>query len=75
MPIDQSRVGNVAARLMENLENKYGDDAEIKSVLLLVTVEHSDGTQDTVEIAPSEGISRHEGMGILELVKQSFLNG
>jgi hypothetical protein len=75
MPVDQSKVGNVAARLMGNLENKYGDDAEIKTVLLLVAVEHSAGTQDTIEFSASEGVSRQEGVGMLEIIKHSLLNG
>lgn len=75
MAIDQTSIGNVAARLMENLESKYGDDAEIKTVLLLVAVEHSAGTQDTIEFSVSEGVSKQEGVGILEIIKHSLLNG
>jgi len=73
--IEPSEVGNVAARLMDTLEDKYGDDAEIKAVLLLVDVSHSDGTRDTIEYAPSEGLALHEGVGMLEVVKHHLLSG
>ncbi len=75
MAIDQSKVGNVAARLMERLGDKYGDDAEIKAVLLLVDVSHSNGTQDSIEYAPSEALPLHEGVGMLEVVKNHLLSG
>ena len=42
MAIEQAKVGEVAARMMEALDQRgYGEDAEITDVMLVVAVEHS----------------------------------
>ena len=44
MAIDQTRLGAVAAELMDDLANHYGDDAELKNVVIIATVDHAGGT-------------------------------
>lgn len=70
MPIDQSKIGVVAAELMDQLE-AYGPEAEIDHVMVIVTVDH--GTQDTVHYAVSEGIAVYQGVGLMEYVKHVLL--
>ena len=42
MAIEQAKVGEVAARMMEALDQHgYGEDAEITDVMLIVAVEHN----------------------------------
>jgi hypothetical protein len=74
MAIDETKIGLVAARLMEKLTATYGEDADaqIDHVFLLVTVSHNG--QDTIEFAPSDGVANYEGVGMLDVVKQHLLN-
>jgi hypothetical protein len=67
MSIDQKAIGVVAAQLMEKLEQKYGEDATIDTVAILVAVDQP--AQTTVEFAFSEGTAVHVGIGLLEHVK------
>lgn len=71
MAIDQAKIGVVAAELMERLEAKYGDEAELDNVLLLVTVSH--GAADSIEIQPSPGIANYVALGMLEQIKHDLL--
>jgi hypothetical protein len=68
--IDQQKVGLVAARLMESLETKYGEDARLETVALLVTVDHGD--QTSVEFALSEATPPHVAIGLLEYVSRNL---
>ena len=40
MPIDPAQVGRLAAELMQELEERYGEDAELERVALIVAVAH-----------------------------------
>lgn len=45
MSIEEAKVGEVAARLMERLEREFTEDesAQIESVFLISAVRHDDG--------------------------------
>ena len=45
MAIDQTKVGDTTARLMDQLEERFGDEeqARIKDVFLIVGIEHRGG--------------------------------
>jgi nicotinamidase-related amidase len=47
MAIDQSQVGQLAAQLMQELEDQYGEDAVLERAALIVAVAH-DADQLTV---------------------------
>ncbi len=70
MAIDQQKVGGVAARLMDTLEAKYGADATLGTVVLLVAVDHGED-QSSVEFAVTEGTPPHEIIGLLEYVSRN----
>jgi hypothetical protein len=70
MPIEQAKVGQVAARLMERLEHDYETDesAEVSSVILISAVRHEAGELLTVHYDTSSGAALHEGMVLLQYV-------
>lgn len=72
MAIDPSKLGNVAAKLMETLEANYGEDAELGAILLIAAVDHENGTQTTVHYSVSDGLPVHEGLGLLQHVQNSI---
>ena len=78
MPVDRAEVGNVAAEVMGRLEERFGDreDARVRAVMLIVAVDHTDedergreGQHTEVSWGVSEGLARHETIGLLEYVK------
>jgi hypothetical protein len=72
VPIDQAKVGEVAARLMEKLEHEFGKDesAEIGSVFLIAAVRHDESRRVTVHYDTSSGTAPHEGIGLLQYVQE-----
>jgi len=44
MAIDQAQVGQLAALLMQELEDQYKDDATLERVALIVAVAHDEDT-------------------------------
>jgi hypothetical protein len=72
VPIDQAKVGEVAARLMEKLEHEFGEDqsAQIGSVFLIAGVRHDEGRRVSVHYDTSSGTAPHEGMGLLQYVQE-----
>ena len=66
MAIDQSKVGNVAAVLMDQLAETYDENAEIETVMLVVTVDH--GEHDTIHYRTSEHVPKHLALGILDML-------
>ena len=74
MPIDQSKVGEVAAELMDILTT-YGEDAEITAVMLITAVTHDNGTKTTVHHNASPGMPVHEGLGLLMFVQSLIARG
>lgn len=73
MAIDQTRLGAVAAELMDDLAGNYGDDAELKHVVIIATVDHGGGTLDTTHWKITPGMPNYVGIGLLELVKHHLL--
>ncbi len=73
MAVDRAVVGAVAANLMAELEARFGDqdNANIRAVTLVVAVDYmeEDGAHTEVRWGVSEGLARHEGIGLLEYVK------
>lgn len=69
MAFDQIKVGQLTADLMENLEERYGDDAEIGDVLLIVEVTGPHGSEITTQ---SSSARRHVNLGLLEVAKHTF---
>ena len=73
MAIDQAKVGVVAARLMEELERRgYEEDAEITDVMLIVAVEHSQGSATSIHHHTS-GTPVHVALGLLDYVRSGLL--
>lgn len=75
VPIEQSKVGEVAAELMDILETTYEEDAEISAVMLITAVNHDDGTKTTVHHNVSPGMPVHEGLGLLMFVQSVIAKG
>jgi hypothetical protein len=77
--IEQAKVGEVAARMMEALDQHgYGEDAEITEVMLVVAVEHNTeaGARSTnVHWTPNPGMAPHVGIGLLTQVRHGLLLG
>jgi hypothetical protein len=73
--IDHSKVGEVAAELMDILESTYGEDAEISAVMLITAVTHDEGTKTTVHHNASSGMPVHEGLGLLMFVQSLIARG
>ncbi len=63
MALDQSKLGIVAAQLMEQLEQTYGDEASLGTVAVIAEVDHGD--QNTIHYAFSESTPKHVGVGLL----------
>ncbi len=73
MAIDQAKVGEVAAGIMEVLdEYEYGGEAEITDVLLIVAVNHS-GNSTRVHWRVNPGQATHVVLGLLEYVRAAML--
>lgn len=77
MPVDRTIVGNVAADVMGQLQDRFGEDqsANIRSVFLIVAVDYLGEAEEAsteVRWGVSEGIPRHEVIGLLEYVKVRF---
>ena len=72
MAIDQAAVGTVAAQLMEQLGDSYGEDAEIDSVAVVVSVTHDGGTATDVHSKFSENTPVHVALGLMEFVSRAL---
>lgn len=72
MSIEQAKLGEVAARMMERLEREYESDesAEVSSVFLVSAIKHNDSEHLTVHYDSSSGVAPHEAMGLLEYVRE-----
>jgi len=75
VPIDQARVGEVAAELMDILETTYGEDAQISAVMLITAVNYENGTKTTVHHNASPGMPVHGGLGLLLFVQSVIVKG
>jgi hypothetical protein len=74
--IEQVKIGDVAAKVMEKLEEKYEQDetAKITSVFVLVAVDHNGSERTEVHYAVSPGMATHEVVGMLEQIKHHLLS-
>jgi hypothetical protein len=71
MAFDQSKIGNLAAKLMDELEGRYGEEAEIGDVALLVEIT---SPQHGSQIATTSSNPRaHVNLGLLEAGRQIML--
>lgn len=52
MAIDHAQVGRVAAELMQELEERYGEEATLDRVALIVAVDHEDSMTVHTKFAP-----------------------
>jgi len=62
MPIDQAAVGVVAAELMEQLDQIYGDDATIERVALIVAIDRGDDTTVHYKFTPGTSVYMAKGL-------------
>ena len=70
MAIEQARVGEVAAQMMDTLEQQqYGEDAEITDVMLIAAVDYDNGATTTVHYSSSSGMPTHVALGLLTHVQ------
>ncbi len=66
MAIEQARVGEVAAQMMDTLEQQqYGEDAEITDVMVIAAVEYDNGAKSKVHSSSSPGMPTHVALGLL----------
>lgn len=72
MSIDQRKLGEVAAGLMDALERQYSDDTELGAVMIIAAVNHHNGTQTDVHYHASSGVPKHEGLGLLQYVQNDI---
>jgi len=68
MAIDQALIGQMAASLMEEVEEDYGEDAMVSAAALVVAVDHDDGTMVHFSFGPE--LSVQEGIDLLEQVRR-----
>ena len=78
MSVDRAEVGNVAAEVMTQLEERFGDreDARVRAVMLIVAGDHVERDEQGIEDQHTEvswsvidGLPRHETIGLLEYAK------
>lgn len=72
MAIDQGVIGQLAARLMQELEEEYGPEAEIIAAGLVVTVDRGNGKMVHFSFGPD--LSTEEGLGLLEQAQRARLH-
>jgi pyruvate kinase len=64
--IEQARVGEVAAQMMDTLERQqYGEDAKITDVMLIVAVDYDNSTMTRVHYSASPNMPTHVALGLL----------
>jgi hypothetical protein len=68
MPFDQSKIGRLAADLMDNLELHITEDAEIGDVCLVVELISDGGSQVVSQFSSPRA---HVNLGLLEIARDS----
>jgi hypothetical protein len=71
MAFDQTPIGTLSAELMEGLEQRYGEDAKIGAVAIIVEIlsdEH--GSQVASKFSDPRA---HVNLGLLEIARQGML--
>jgi hypothetical protein len=71
MAIDRSVVGEAAAKLLDDLENKYGERGSLDAVVFIVAVDNG-ADDDSVEYRISDGngagLAAWKAKGLLAMV-------
>ena len=70
MAFDQSKIGRLAADLMDNLERHIEEDAEIGDVCLVVELISEGGSQVVSQFSSPRA---HVNVGLLELAKSTLM--
>ena len=74
MAIDRSVVGEAAAKLLDDLEEKYGEHGKLDAVVLIVAVDSGE-SDDIVEFRTYDGqgeaLSAWKAKGLLTLVNDN----
>ena len=74
MAIDRSVVGEAAAKLLDDLEEKYGEHGTLDAVVLVVAVDNG-ASDDIVEFRTYDGrgeaLSAWKAKGLLSLVNEN----
>jgi hypothetical protein len=74
MAIDRSVVGEAAAKLLDDLEQKYGEQGTLDAVMLIVAVDNGEA-DDTVEYRLYDGqgaaLSAWKAKGLLTMVSEN----
>jgi hypothetical protein len=74
MTIDRTVVGQAAATLLDDLEQKYGEQASLEAVIVVVAVDN--GEEDTVEYRTHDGqggpLSAWKAKGLLSMVSDNL---
>jgi hypothetical protein len=70
MAFDQSKIGRLAADLMDNLERHIEEDAEIGDVCLVVELISEDGSQVVSQFSNPRA---HVNLGLLEVARSTLL--
>jgi hypothetical protein len=68
---DQKIIGQMSAELMEEAEQQYGPDAEIRLAAMIVAVEHGEQTTYHWRFRPPGNLP-HEALGLLEYVARKI---
>jgi hypothetical protein len=70
MAFDQSKIGRLAADLMDNLERHIEEDAEIGDVCLVVELISEGGSQVVSQFSSPRA---HVNLGLLEVARSTLL--
>ena len=70
MAFDQAPIGKLTADLMDHLESRYGEDAEIGAAVLIVEVTSGRGSEIT---SRSTDPRRHVTLGLLEVARNGLI--
>ena len=72
MAVDGIKLGNVAARLMDQLEQTREKDAELESVIIIAAVTNDADRQTTVHYSVSDNMPQHVALGLLTVVQNNL---
>jgi hypothetical protein len=75
MAIDRRLIGEAAAKFLDDLDAKYGDQGSLGAVMLIVAVDNND-QDDTVEFRGYDGhgvgLAAWKAKGLLTLLNESI---
>lgn len=73
MALDQQKIGQVAAELMDQADREFPDGSEVGAVLLVVEVTNPDG--DSRVIWQVSDPRLHANLGMIEVARHAMLKG